>query len=50
LGAPGSDSVGEFASGDGVTNDGTVSDGGGTSTVVAEGVLVSGVADGLPSG
>jgi len=33
-----------------VTNVGTVSEGGGTSTVVAEGVLVSGVVAGLPSG
>jgi hypothetical protein len=42
--------VGELASGDGVTNDGTVSGCWGTSTVVAEGVLVSGVVEGLPSG
>jgi len=50
LGAPGSDSVGESASGDGVTNDGTVSDGGVAPTAFVEGVEVSGVADGLPSG
>ena len=51
LGAPGSDDDGDCAMGDGVVNDGTVTDAGGTPTVSADAPTgVTGDAGALPSG